>query len=306
MLNTGRVRDHWHTMTRTGKSQRLSAHRAVPFVEVHPDDAAAFGLTDGGIARLATEHGEAELEVTVTDTVVPGNLFMPMHWGGAFASKARVGALVRGMPDPVSGQPELKATPALIAPIAYRARGFLLSRAQVALPEGWWWARAAITGGWGVQFATQDSSRAVAMMVRGLIQSEALRGCELAEYADHARDRYRCAVYDGTRLVASLAYAPCRCASRLGGRQGPVRRRGARDARAPRAALRAGRHGFGGPGGLRLSRRRRRRDRRHHRGGRRIGWGGGRRLQGRNELRLLHTGDPQDAGRADRPRRVII
>ena len=208
VLNTGRVRDHWHTMTRTGKSQRLSAHRAVPFVEVHPDDAAAFGLTDGGIARLATEHGEAELEVTVTDTVVPGNLFMPMHWGGAFASKARVGALVRGMPDPVSGQPELKATPALIAPIAYRARGFLLSRAQVALPEGWWWARAAITGGWGVQFATQDSSRAVAMMVRGLIQSEALRGCELAEYADHARDRYRCAVYDGTRLVASLAYAP--------------------------------------------------------------------------------------------------
>ena len=208
VLNTGRVRDHWHTMTRTGKSQRLSAHRAVPFVEVHPDDAAIHGLTDGGIAQLTTEHGEAELEVTVTDTVVPGNLFMPMHWGGAFASKARVGALVRGMPDPVSGQPELKATPAAIAPVAYRARGFLLSRAQVTPPEGWWWARAAITGGWGVQFATQDSSRAVALMMRGLIQSEALPGCELAEYADHARDRYRCAVYDGTRLVASLAYAP--------------------------------------------------------------------------------------------------
>ncbi len=208
VLNTGRVRDHWHTMTRTGKSQRLSAHRAVPFVEVHPEDAAIHGLTDGGIARLTTEHGEAELEVMITDTVVPGSLFMPMHWGGAFASKARVGALVRGMPDPVSGQPELKATPAAIAPLAYRARGFLLSRAQVDLPEGWWWARAAITGGWGVQFATQDSSRAVALMMRGLIQSEALPGCELAEYADHARDRYRCAVYDGTRLVASLAYTP--------------------------------------------------------------------------------------------------
>ena len=135
--------------------------------------------------------------MTVTDTVVPGSLFMPMHWGGAFASKARVGALVRGMPDPVSGQPELKATPAAIAPVAYRARGFLLSRRQVAMPEGWWWARAAITGGWGAQFATHDSSRAVALMVRGLIQSEALSGCELAEYADHARDRYRCAVYDG-------------------------------------------------------------------------------------------------------------
>ncbi len=206
VLNTGRVRDHWHTMTRTGKSQRLSAHRAVPFVEVHPDDAAACDLTDGAVARLRTEHGAAELEVRVTDTVVPGALFMPMHWGSAYASKARVGALVRGLPDPVSGQPELKATPAAIEPVAYRARGFLLSRRQVALPDGWWWARAAITGGWGLQFATDASSRAVALMVRGLIQSEALSGCELAEYADPARDRYRCAVYDGPRLVACLAY----------------------------------------------------------------------------------------------------
>ncbi|MBL7405723.1 nitrate reductase, partial [Escherichia coli] len=105
---------------------------------------------------------------------------------------------------PVSGQPELKATPAAIASVGYRARGFLLTRRQVAMPEGWWWARAAITGGWGAQFATADSSRAVALTVRGLIQSEALSGCELAEYADHARDRYRCAVYDGDRLVACL------------------------------------------------------------------------------------------------------
>jgi assimilatory nitrate reductase catalytic subunit len=208
VLNTGRVRDHWHTMTRTGKSQRLSAHRAVPFVEIHPDDAAAQGLTEGAIARLTTAHGEAELEVMVTDTVAPGTLFMPMHWGSAFASKARVGALVRGVTDPVSGQPELKATPAAIAPVAYRARGFLLSRGQVALPDGWWWARAAITGGWGAQFATDASSRAVALFVRGLIQSEALSGLELAEYADHARDRYRCAVYAGTRLAAALAYGP--------------------------------------------------------------------------------------------------
>ena len=208
VLNTGRVRDHWHTMTRTGKSQRLSAHRAVPFVEIHPDDAATYALEEGAIARVSTVHGEAEVETIITDAVSPGVLFMPMHWGSAYASKARVGALVRGVPDPVSGQPELKATPAVIAPVAYRARGFLLTRRQVPLPQGWWWARAAITGGWGMQFATQDGSREVALMVRGLIQSDALHGYELAEYADHARDRYRCAVYDGQALVASLAYAP--------------------------------------------------------------------------------------------------
>ncbi|AWN37032.1 nitrate reductase [Methylobacterium radiodurans] len=203
VLNTGRIRDHWHTMTRTGKSQRLSAHRAVPFCEVHPDDAARYGLADGGIAAVSTEHGSAELEVMVTPSVAPGNLFMPMHWSDATASKARVGALVRGVPDPVSGQPELKATPASVAPVAYRARGYLLTREGVAPPEGWWWARAAVTGGWGLLFAAQEGSREIAMLMRGLFQ-----GYELAEYADHARGRYRCAVYDGERLVACLAYAP--------------------------------------------------------------------------------------------------
>jgi assimilatory nitrate reductase catalytic subunit len=205
VLNTGRVRDHWHTMTRTGKSQRLSAHRAVPFVEVHPDDAASFGLTEGGIARVSTAHGRAELEVIVTDAVAPGHLFMPMHWNAAYASDARVGPLVRGVPDPVSGQPELKATPAGIEAIAYRARGFVLSREAVPMPDGWWWAKAAIPGGWGVQFATHDGSREVALALRGLVQAG---GYDLAEYADHARGRYRCAVYDGTRLVASIAVAP--------------------------------------------------------------------------------------------------
>ncbi|MCJ2007755.1 nitrate reductase [Methylobacterium sp. J-092] len=203
VLNTGRVRDHWHTMTRTGKSQRLSAHRPVPFVQVHPRDAAAAGLTEGGLARVSTAHGAAELEVIVTEAVAPGNLFMPMHWNDSNASMARVGALVRGVPDPLSGQPELKATPAAIQAAAYRSRGFLLSRDPVAAPAGWWWARATIAGGAGLQFATQDGSREAMLLMRGLFQ-----GLELAEYADHARGRYRCAVYDGERLLACLAFGP--------------------------------------------------------------------------------------------------
>ncbi|GBU17667.1 MULTISPECIES: nitrate reductase [Methylobacterium] len=203
VLNTGRVRDHWHTMTRTGRSQRLAAHRSVPFLEIHPDDAAAAGLTDGGIARLSSAHGEAELEVAVTDAALPGNPFMPMHWSDATASRAFVGALAQGANDPVSGQPELKATPAAVTPVPYRSRGFLLTRSKRSLPEGWWWARATVVGGSALQFATNDGSREIALMMRGLFQ-----GMELAEYADHARGRYRCAVYDGEHLVACLALGP--------------------------------------------------------------------------------------------------
>ena len=203
VLNTGRIRDHWHTMTRTGKSQRLSAHRAVPFVEIHPDDAARYRLTDGGFARVTTELGEAILEVTVTDGIRPGSIFTPMHWSDMTASHGRAAALARGIPDPVSGQPELKATPAAIEAVAYRSRGYLLTREAHAAPAGWWWARATVEGGSGLLFAAGEGSREMALAVRGMFP-----GHELAEYVDHARGLYRCAVYAGDRLVAALAVAP--------------------------------------------------------------------------------------------------
>ncbi|MCE4224699.1 molybdopterin-dependent oxidoreductase [Methylobacterium sp. C25] len=200
ILNTGRVRDHWHTMTRTGKSQRLSAHRAAPFLEIHPDDAARYRLSDGGFARVTTDHATAILEVAVTDGALPGSIFAPMHWSDMTASHGRVVALVRGMPDPVSGQPELKATPAAVEPVAYRSRGYLLTRSATPAPAGWWWARATVQGGSGLIFATQDGSREVALALRGLFP-----GHEIAEYSDHARGLYRLAAYREGRLIACLA-----------------------------------------------------------------------------------------------------
>ena len=65
-LNTGRIRDQWHTMTRTGMSARLGAHLPEPFVEVHPDDAARYGLADGSFARVTTDHGQCTLKVVVS------------------------------------------------------------------------------------------------------------------------------------------------------------------------------------------------------------------------------------------------
>ena len=109
-------------------------------------------------------------------------------------------AIVRGMPDPVSGQPELKATPAAVEALAYRSRGYLLTREVLAPPAGWWWARATVQGGSGLVFATQEGSRELALAVRGLFP-----GHELAEYVDHARGLYRCAVTAEGRLVAALA-----------------------------------------------------------------------------------------------------
>jgi assimilatory nitrate reductase catalytic subunit len=115
-------------MTRTGLSPRLVTHIGEPFVEIHPDDARRFGLEQGMLARVLTAHGTAHLRVLVSRNQRPGALFVPIHWSSENSSDARIGAMVQSVADPVSGQPESKATPARIEPLAVSHYGFALSR----------------------------------------------------------------------------------------------------------------------------------------------------------------------------------
>ena len=114
VLNTGRIRDQWHTMTRTGRAVRLNAHIPEPMVQVHPLDAANFHLVDGSLAEIKSRWGEMIVRVVVTDEQRPGSIFVPIHWSDQYASMARVDALVAAVYDPISGQPESKHTPVSI------------------------------------------------------------------------------------------------------------------------------------------------------------------------------------------------
>ncbi|MFZ5465643.1 MAG: molybdopterin-dependent oxidoreductase [Pseudomonadota bacterium] len=116
VLNTGRVRDQWHTMTRTGKAARLLAHIDEPYCEIHPDDASRIGLADGVLARIVSPTGWMLARARVSQGQRPGSLFVPMHWNGQFASQARMGTLVAAVTDPLSGQPESKHGPARVEP----------------------------------------------------------------------------------------------------------------------------------------------------------------------------------------------
>ena len=109
MLNTGRVRDHWHTMTRTGKTARLSAHLAEPFAELHPRDAADKGIRHASLVRLENRHGSALVRALITDRQQKGSVFVPMHWTGQFSAAGRIDVLVTAQTDPHSGQPALKS-----------------------------------------------------------------------------------------------------------------------------------------------------------------------------------------------------
>ena len=151
-LNTGRVRDHWHTMTRTARSARLSRHMAEPFVEIHPDDARRAGLAPATLARVESAWGAAVLRVLVSDAVPPGHPFAPMHWTGATAPTGRVDALVAPDTDPVSGQPESKSVPVAVLPFPAAWYGFAVSRIRPA-PAADYWALARDDAGWRLELA---------------------------------------------------------------------------------------------------------------------------------------------------------
>ena len=202
-LNTGRVRDQWHTMTRTGVSPRLASHLPEPCVEVHPADAARYDLHEGGFARLTSRYGSAVLKVQVSDGQQPGSVFAPIHWSDETASHARIGELVAPLTDPFSGQPEAKATPVALAPQPYRLRGFVLGKAAVKLPAGTWWSRVALTGGCGYLLASNETSD----IWRDWAQQFAA-DAELAEYSDAPRDTYRVAAFKNGRLQACLFVGP--------------------------------------------------------------------------------------------------
>ncbi|MEZ5933497.1 MAG: molybdopterin dinucleotide binding domain-containing protein, partial [Alphaproteobacteria bacterium] len=203
VLNTGRYRDHWHTLTRTGLSPTLSRHRAEPFVELHPDDAASFGLKNGDFARLESAHGIAVLKVRLDDGQQPGTLFVPMHWNGGHNRGAAINRLVAPITDPISGQPESKSCPVSLAPVAFRHRGFALARSGAVLADLDYCSRTLVEGGWLYEIATDLEVADWRHWFEKRLRSGA-EGLSWSGYGDPARGDHRFAAVRGGRLEAAL------------------------------------------------------------------------------------------------------
>ncbi|MEL7216398.1 MAG: molybdopterin-dependent oxidoreductase, partial [Pseudomonadota bacterium] len=205
-LNTGRIRDHWHTMTRTARSPRLSLHIAEPFVELHPDDAAREGVEAAGLVRLSGSGGEMVARAVITDRVAPGTLFAPMHWTGETSSKGRVDALVPGLTDPISGQPALKAADVALEALAPAWFGFAITtRRPKPAATTTYWARARTELGWQIELAGSAEASdwvAYAKMLADAPDAEAIT------VEDRAAGLARVALIENDQLVAALYTAP--------------------------------------------------------------------------------------------------
>jgi assimilatory nitrate reductase catalytic subunit len=196
ILLTGRVRDQWHTMTRTGKSPRLMTHQPEPVLSVHPGDAG--GIEDGGLARITSSHGDSVMRVRHDPGLRRGTVFAPMHWTSRFCATGRVNHAVNAHPDRLSGQPELKHTPVRLAAFAAGWHGFILARScfpglapyEALVPLGPVWRH---------ELAGDGAPEAAFIALRG-----ELGGRGWIEMRDPAHGRFRAVrVVDG-RAVACL------------------------------------------------------------------------------------------------------
>ncbi|KAA0542193.1 MULTISPECIES: nitrate reductase [Citrobacter] len=144
VLNSGRIRDQWHTMTRTGTISRLMQHINEPLVEIAPEDAYRLKLNEGALCRVNSPRGVMVGRVTIHRGQRPGNVFTSMHWNNHFARQGRVNALVAPICDPDSGQPESKQTAVRIMAWQPRWQGELFCRSVLTLP-GFvhWWRKSA-------------------------------------------------------------------------------------------------------------------------------------------------------------------
>jgi len=132
LLNSGRLRDQWHTMTRTGRARKLLDHSEAPELHVHPQEAKKFGIQDAQLVRVESEKGQFFGRAKVTASQKPGQLFAPIHWSDSLAHNATVSALAIPFTDPFSGQPELKQVAVKVEPLSAHSYACLLLRNTAA------------------------------------------------------------------------------------------------------------------------------------------------------------------------------
>jgi len=207
VLNTGRIRDQWHTMTRSGKAPRLTAHLPEPYIDMHEQDALLSGVRAGQLARVSTRWGSLVARLRISGELPRRMIFVPIHWSAAFSSDARVGALVNPVVDPVSGEPEFKHTPAQVAPFVVAWQGFILSRQALDVTDMTWWSH-----NQGEQFLRYElAGRRVAgdwsPWARRLLNAGSC-DADWLEYIDIGSGIYRAAHLIDDRLDACVFISP--------------------------------------------------------------------------------------------------
>lgn len=204
-LNTGRIRDQWHTMTRTGKSARLSAHMAEPFAEIHPRDAMEAGIETADLVKVESELGEIILRTLVTERQTPGNVFIPMHWNDQFSANARVDKLVPPLTDAFSGQPASKNIAVKMQRFDVKSYGFAVSSQMPDTLDCAYWAVAKAQGGYRLELGFDETPDDWIEWARKVFRIAP--HIEPVGYADRKGAQVRLAFFEESTLLAAIFIA---------------------------------------------------------------------------------------------------
>ncbi|MEM7225677.1 MAG: nitrate reductase [Pseudomonadota bacterium] len=204
-LNTGRLRDQWHTMTRTGKSPRLSAHMTEPHCEIHPQDAIQLAIANDTLVRIESAQGAVIARALLSDGQRLGDLFLSMHWTDQFASNGRVNQLVPAVTDAVSGQPASKNIAARIAPLNAAHHGFAVFAERPDMSAADYWATVLAEPGWRSEFAFAQEIEDLSAHAR--VMTASANDAELHVHRDPATGAQRMAFFDGERLLSAFLFS---------------------------------------------------------------------------------------------------
>lgn len=158
IMNTGRIRDQWHTMSRTGLAAGLGEHTPEPFVAMHPDTVTELGLDEFGldafnhatvnpVVKVRSAQGECQARLVVTKEMRREQVFMPIHWNAPTAKDSKPCELILPHTDAASGQPEFKHTPVVVEPCGYRSEAALVSDKVMDCSGFDYWVRQRVEGG---------------------------------------------------------------------------------------------------------------------------------------------------------------
>jgi assimilatory nitrate reductase catalytic subunit len=213
ILNTGRIRDQWHTMTRTGLSANLSTHKAEPFCEIHPNDALKYGLKEGELVEIKSDWGNCVLRAVLSDNIRRGQIFAPIHWNDQYASDARIGKVVNPVVDAISGEPEFKHTPVLIQPFYTQWQGVFYVRegfehiVKNSIENTVWWTKIQTAKAVRYELADRRRFTHTTQNLKQLLpfEDESFEWLNLEDQTAHISHSV---VLKEGRLIASLYIAP--------------------------------------------------------------------------------------------------
>jgi len=201
LMNTGRVRDHWHTMTRTAKAPVLARHISEPYADFHPEDAMRLGVRNNRLVKLFNERGDIIVRARVRNDMAQrkGEVFVPMHWTSRYASKARMGALINKDNDPVSGQPALKMSDVTAERYDTEWEGFLLTAQDLGPLASEYWVYNVTDTGHMYEISGQGQPVDFIKSIRDQLGSDGWM-----MFSDPANRHYRLCLIEEDKLQAVL------------------------------------------------------------------------------------------------------